>query len=124
MTTEQPASEPAALPRRPRRKWRPSTGIELGIDTLYLSFLVVIPLAALVWKGTGGGWSEFWSAITTPDAKSALVLTIVMSLLVALLNAVMGTLIAWVMVRDSFPGQRLVDALIDLPFALPTIVAG
>ena len=121
---EQPADQPAALPRPGRRKWRPSTGIELGLVTLYLSFLVVIPLAALVWKGTGGGWSEFWSAVTTPDAKSALVLTIVMSLAVALLNAVMGTLIAWVMVRDSFPGQRIVDALIDLPFALPAIVAG
>ena len=84
----------------------------------------MIPLAALVWRGLGGGWSEFWDAITTPDALAALKLTIVTSLIVAVLNAVMGTLIAWVMVRDSFPGQRVVDALIDLPFALPTIVAG
>ena len=115
---------PAASPRPKGRRWRPSTGIELGLATLYLSFLVVIPLAALVWRGLGGGWSEFWDAITTPDALAALKLTIVTSLIVAVLNAVMGTLIAWVMVRDSFPGQRVVDALIDLPFALPTIVAG
>ena len=91
---------------------------------MYLSFLVVIPLAALVWRGVGGGWSEFVDNATTPEALSALKLTIVLSLLVALVNAGMGTLIAWVMVRDSFPGQRIVDALIDLPFALPTIVAG
>ena len=121
------ASSPtlSADPPRPgRRKWRPSTGIELGLATLYLSFLVVIPLAALVWRGTRGGWSDFWAAVTAPDALAAIELTIVASLIVALVNAVMGTLIAWVMVRDSFPGQRLVDALIDLPFALPTIVAG
>lgn len=101
-----------------------STGIELGIVTMYLSFLVVIPLTALVWKGVGGGWSAFWDNATTPEAVSTLQLTIVLSLIVAMVNAAMGTLIAWVMVRDSFPGQRIVDALIDLPFALPTIVAG
>jgi sulfate transport system permease protein len=119
-----PEETPAALPRQHHRRRRPSTGIELGIATLYLSFLVVIPLAALVWRGTGGGWSEFWSDVTTPDALAALRLTIITSLIVALVNAVMGTLIAWVMVRDKFRGQRVVDALIDLPFALPTIVAG
>ncbi|MGZ4717967.1 MAG: sulfate ABC transporter permease subunit CysT, partial [Acidimicrobiales bacterium] len=116
-----PAAPPRPAARRPRRV---STGIELGIATMYLSFLVVIPLAALVWKGVGGGWGDFWDNATTPEALSALKLTIVLSLLVALVNAGMGTLIAWVMVRDSFPGQRIVDALIDLPFALPTIVAG
>ncbi len=96
----------------------------MGIATLYLSFLVVIPLAALVWRGTSGGWGSFWDAVTSPDALAALKLTVVTSLIVALINAAMGTLIAWVMVRDSFRGQRVVDALIDLPFALPTIVAG
>jgi len=120
-----PEPAPAAPPRpAARAKRRVSTGIELGIATMYLSFLVVIPLAALVWRGVGGGWGDFWDNVTSPEALSALKLTIVLSLIVALVNAAMGTLIAWVMVRDSFPGQRIVDALIDLPFALPTIVAG
>ncbi|MGZ4710043.1 MAG: sulfate ABC transporter permease subunit CysT, partial [Acidimicrobiales bacterium] len=71
-----------------------------------------------------GGWGAFWAEVTTPEAASALKLSIVVSLVVALVNAVMGTLIAWVMVRDHFVGKRVVEALIDLPFALPTIVAG
>jgi sulfate/thiosulfate transport system permease protein len=108
----------------PRHRRRPSTGIELGIATLYLSLLVVIPLAAVVWKGLGMGWSDFWAAINTPEARSALELTVVASLIVAAINAVMGTLIAWVIVRDHFVGKRVIDTLIDLPFALPTIVAG
>src|SRR5262249_15531761 len=71
-----------------------------------------------------GGWSGFWDAVTAPEAVAALKLTLVVSLVVALVNAVMGTVIAWMLVRDAFPGRRLVDATIDLPFALPTIVAG
>jgi sulfate transport system permease protein len=85
---------------------------------------VLIPLAAVVWQSTGAGLEGFWGAITTPDALAALELTIVASLIVAALNLVLGTLIAWVLVRDSFPGKAIVDMLIDLPFALPTIVAG
>ena len=107
-----------------RRRRRPSTGIELGIATLYLSFLVVIPLTAVVWRGTGHGWAGFWAAINTPEARSALELTIVASAIVAAINACMGTLIAWVIVRDHFRGKGIIDTLIDLPFALPTIVAG
>jgi sulfate/thiosulfate transport system permease protein len=106
------------------RRWRPSTGIELGLSTLYLSFVVIIPLAAVVWRGTGLGWSGFWAAITTPEARYALIFTVIASALVALVNALMGTLIAWVIVRDHFAGKRMLDTLIDLPFALPTIVAG
>jgi sulfate transport system permease protein len=90
----------------------------------YLSLIVLIPLAATVYSGTKGGWHAFWHAVTTPDAWSALKLTIVASVIVALINMVMGTLIAWVLVRDAFPGKRLLDVIIDLPFALPTIVAG
>jgi sulfate transport system permease protein len=90
----------------------------------YLSLIVLIPLAATVYSGTKGGWHAFWGAVTAPDAWSALRLTIIASLIVALINMVMGTLIAWVLVRDAFPGKRALDVIIDLPFALPTIVAG
>ena len=114
---------PAAGPRVKRRR-RPSTGIELGLATLYLSFLVIIPLAAVILRSTTNGWSGFWAEITTPEAASTLKLTIGSALLVGLINAVMGTLIAWLLVRDRFPGKRIIDTLIDLPFALPTIVAG
>jgi sulfate transport system permease protein len=90
----------------------------------YLSFIVLIPLAAVVWKSTGSGLDGFWNAVTSPAALASLKLTFGASTLVALANAVMGTLIAWVLVRDDFPGKGLVNSLIDLPFALPTIVAG
>ena len=91
---------------------------------MYLSLIVLIPLAAVVFRGTSGGWSSFWTAISSPEAKSALKLTIVAGLIVAAINFVMGTLIAWVLIRDDFPGKGLLDVMIDLPFALPTIVAG
>ncbi|HEU5211813.1 MAG TPA: sulfate ABC transporter permease subunit CysT [Gaiellaceae bacterium] len=103
---------------------RPQGLLTQGIAIGYLSVIVLLPLAALTWKAGEGGWSAFWDAVTTPEAVSALKLTLVVSFLVALVNAVMGTLIAWMLVRDSFPGRRIVDAVIDLPFALPTIVAG
>jgi sulfate transport system permease protein len=117
-----PAASPRPAPNKRRR--RPSTGIELGLAMLYLSFLVFIPLGAVVLKSTGNGWSGFWEDITTPEAASTLKLTIVASFIVGIINAFMGTLIAWVLVRDKFPGKRIIDTIIDLPFALPTIVAG
>jgi sulfate/thiosulfate transport system permease protein len=95
-----------------------------GISTLYLSVIVLLPLAALAWTSLENGWSAFWDAISSPQAVAALKLTLVVSLLVALVNAVMGTIVAWILVRDRFPGQGIVNAIIDLPFALPTIVAG
>jgi sulfate transport system permease protein len=85
---------------------------------------VLIPLAALVWSSRAQGMHTFWSEVHRPEAWAALKLTLVAALLVALFNAVTGTAIAWVLVRDSFPGQGVVNAVIDLPFALPTIVAG
>jgi sulfate transport system permease protein len=91
---------------------------------LYLSLIVLIPLAAVVWRGTGGGWGRFWAGVTAADSWSALKLTLLASALVAVVNAILGTVIAWVLVRDRFPGAAVVDMLIDLPFALPTIVAG
>jgi sulfate/thiosulfate transport system permease protein len=106
----------------PRR--RPSAPLSLGISTAYLSVIVLIPLAALVLRSTEGGASAFWEAISDPQAVAALKLTFAVSLLVVAINAVAGTVIAWVLVRDSFRGKSFVNAIIDLPFALPTIVAG
>jgi sulfate transport system permease protein len=96
----------------------------LGTAVLWLSLLVLLPLSAVVVRSTGNGWSGFWHAITAPGSLDALRLTLLSSLLVSAVNAVMGTLIAWVLVRDEFPGRRLVEVVIDIPFALPTIVAG
>lgn len=96
----------------------------MGIATIYMSLIVLIPLAALVVRSSENGWGGFWNAVTADQAQAALRLTIGLSLLVVAINALMGTLIAWVLVRDRFRGRGLVNALIDLPFALPTIVAG
>jgi sulfate transport system permease protein len=96
----------------------------IGIATAYLSIIVLIPLALVVSKSTEGGWDTFWNAISSPQATSTLKLTIMCSLIVVVVNIVMGTVIAWVLVRDEFRGKSLVNGLIDLPFALPTIVAG
>ena len=109
-----------------RRAVRTAGGgnLGLGIVTGYLSVVVLLPLAAVVLRSLDGGWDAFWRAISNPQAVAALKLTLGVSLLVVLVNAVMGTTIAWVLVRDSFRGKSFVNALIDLPFALPTIVAG
>jgi sulfate/thiosulfate transport system permease protein len=95
-----------------------------GVATGYLSIVVLLPLAALIWSARGDGLAAFWHQATRPEAVSALKLTLALAAVCALVNAVAGTAIAWVLVRDSFPGKSTVDALIDLPFALPTIVAG
>ncbi len=90
----------------------------------YLSVVALIPLAAVVFKSFEDGTDSFWNAVTSPDAVAALKLTLIASLIVVIVNAFFGTLIAWVLVRDEFPGKNIVNSLIDLPFALPTIVAG
>jgi sulfate transport system permease protein len=126
-TADVPALElhPPASPRRvPRSTLGRGTGINLGIATMYLSLVVLIPLGAVVSHAFDHGFDGFWRAISTPEAWSALKLTVLSGLGVALINAVFGTLLAWVLVRDQFPGKRVLDTLIDLPFALPTIVAG
>jgi sulfate transport system permease protein len=94
------------------------------VAVLWLSLLVLLPLAAVVAKGAGDGWSGFWNAIDNHPALTAIRLTVLCALAVAVVNAVLGTLIAWVLVRDDFWGKRFVEAVIDIPFALPTIVAG
>jgi sulfate transport system permease protein len=90
----------------------------------YLSIVALIPLAAVVARSTEAGWDGFWAAVTNDQSMAALRLTLIASMIVVVVNAVTGTLIAWVLVRDEFPGKGLVNSLIDLPFALPTIVAG
>ena len=95
-----------------------------GTVTLYLSLIVLLPLTAVVWRSSRDGAASFWQAATTPQALAALRLTFAVAVVVVVVNVVVGTLIAWVLVRDQFPGKRVVNALIDLPFALPTIVAG
>ena len=110
------------LRARPRAQAGPGP-LRLGVVTLWLSLIVLLPLAALAVTSLDGGAGGFWDAVTAPAALAALRLTVVVSAVVAVVNAVMGTLVAWVLVRDEFPGQRVVNALIDLPFALPTIVA-
>ena len=92
--------------------------------TTFLTIVVVLPLAALFWESTKEGADGFWDAVSSPAAVAALKLTIGTSLVVSLVNAVFGTITAWVLVRDDFPGKTMMNAVIDLPFALPTIVAG
>ena len=95
-----------------------------GMVTGYLSLIVLLPLAAVINGSLKGGIGAFWKAVTDPAALAALGLSLGAALVVVAVNAVFGTLIAWVLVRDSFAGKAWVNALIDLPFALPTIVAG
>ena len=103
---------------------RAGTALSLGFITTFLSIFVILPMAALTWASTKKGAGGFWDAVTSPEGIAALELTIGMSLLVVALNAVLGTITAWVLVRDDFRGKAVVNAVIDLPFALPTIVAG
>jgi len=84
----------------------------------------MLPLAAVVIKGTGNGWTGFWDALSNPSTAAALRLTVSQAFLVTAVNVVLGTVVAWVLVRDEFPGKGLIDLVIDVPFALPTIVAG
>src|SRR5215210_2297968 len=99
-------------------------GLTRGLVIGYLSILVLLPLAAVLLRSTEGGWDGFWNAISNPQAVAAIKLTFFASLIVVAINGVIGTIIAWVLVRDQFPGKRIVNSLIDLPFALPTIVDG
>jgi sulfate/thiosulfate transport system permease protein len=118
------AHSPVAPPRA--RQFRlPGVGAGLGRGyvVLWLSIIVLLPIAALVNQAFSEGLSHFWSQVTSPGAKSSLELILVCSLIVVAINGVFGTIVAWLLVRDNFPGKAFVNAIIDLPFALPTIVA-
>jgi sulfate transport system permease protein len=126
------ATATAAVGSRPARKRRSASagslnaasGLGLGVAMIWFSLLVLIPLSAIVVKAAGGGWATYENVLTNEQTRSALQLTVLSSLGVTVLNMVMGTLIAWILVRDRFPGMGALDLVIDIPFALPTIVAG
>ncbi|WP_419572107.1 sulfate ABC transporter permease subunit CysT [Rheinheimera sp.] len=110
--------------RKSRRAVLPGLGLSLGFSVFYLSLIVLIPLAALVAKSFSLSLAEFWAVIASPRAIASYQLTFGASLLAATVNLVFGLLVAWVLVRYQFPGKKVLDALVDLPFALPTAVAG
>jgi sulfate/thiosulfate transport system permease protein len=114
---------PASSPRAGLRLPGVGTGIGGGMVMLYLSLIVLLPLAAVFSEAFSGGIGHFWDQVTSPLAEKSLKLTVVCSLIVVVLNGIFGTILAWLLVRDDFPGKSAVNAVIDLPFALPTIVA-
>ena len=126
MTVVQLDAKDAAPPggRVLRTNLTKGAGIGLGVVVLWFSVLVLLPLAAVVAVAVNGGWDGFVTTLTNPQTASAIKLTVLTSLAVAVLNVLVGTLIAWVLVRERFPGSRVLEVVIDVPFALPTIVAG
>lgn len=107
-----------------QRSILPGFGLGMGFTLTYLSLIVLIPLAALLWRTTTLSWEQFLTTITAPRVLAAYWLSFYAALIAAAINAVCGLLVAWVLVRYTFPGKRVIDALVDLPFALPTAVAG
>src|SRR6202142_120601 len=111
---------PRGLPRRVL----PGFGLTLGYTMVYLSLLVLIPLSAVFIRSLGLGWGHFWEVVTAPRVLAPLRLSFGASLIAASINVIFGLVVAWVLVRYPFPFKKLVDASVDLPFALPTAVAG
>ena len=107
-----------------RSRVLPGFGLSLGFTLAYVSFIVLIPLAAVFIKSFGIGWDGLWEILTSERILKSLQLSFSSALIAAFINVVFGLLLAWCLVRYNFPGKRLVDALVDLPFALPTAVAG
>jgi len=102
----------------------PGFGYTLGSTLLFLSLATLLPLGALVFKAAGLSWAEFWSYVSDPRAVATYKITLTSAFISTLLNVALGLLVAWILVRYDFPGRRLLDAAVDLPFALPTAVAG
>ena len=123
-TLAAPAAPAAPPRRRPARRVLPGFNLTLGYTLLYLSLIVLIPLSALIFKTFSMSWADFWAAVSAPRVLASFRLTFGASLIAACVNVVAGLLVAWVLVRYEFPGRRLLDAMVDLPFALPTAVAG
>jgi sulfate transport system permease protein len=112
-----------ALPK-PSRRVLPGFGLSMGFTLFYLGLLVLLPLSAAFIKTAGMSWGDFWAAVASPRVVASYRVSFGISLLAALVNVFFGLILAWVLVRYSFPGRQVVDALVDLPFALPTAVAG
>lgn len=110
--------------RTSSRRVLPGFGLTLGYTLVYLSLIVLIPLSALFMKSATAGWGSFWQTVTAPRVVASYQLTFAASFLAALINLVFGFLVAWTLVRYELPGKRIIDALVDLPFALPTAVSG
>lgn len=121
-TLHQQPTRPA--PGRARRRVLPGFGLTMGATLLYLALFVLLPVAALILKTADGGWLRFWEVVTSPRALASFQVTLIAALAATAFNAVYGLLMAWILTRYRFPGRRLLDALVDLPFALPTAVAG
>jgi sulfate transport system permease protein len=102
----------------------PGFGLTLGFTIAYLTLIILIPLSGVAWRTTELGWAEFWAIVTDERTVNSLQMSFGASLIAAIVNVVFGTIVAWVLVRYRFPGRRIVDAAVDLPFALPTAVAG
>ena len=124
-----PAPSEGGRPRRnrratPRNTLTPGAGLGLGIAMLWFSLLVLVPLSAIIATAAAGGWENYINTLQDPQTWNALKLTVSQSLIVTLINVVMGTVIAWVLVRDRFVGKTVLNVIIDIPFALPTVVAG
>jgi sulfate/thiosulfate transport system permease protein len=118
------AAQPPVAPRsRPLRLPGVGAGLGRGMVVLWLSIIVLLPLAALLDESLSQGIGHFWDQVSSPQAKDALGLILVCSLIVVAINAFFGTIVAWILVRDKFPGKAIINSIIDLPFALPTIVA-
>lgn len=107
-----------------KRHTLPGFGLTLGYTLVYLTLIVLIPLAALFLKTQSGGWAHFWESITSPQVVASYKVSFGISFVAAAINGVVGVIAAWVLVRYRFPGRRFLDAMVDLPFALPTAVAG
>lgn len=126
--------QPAPSHRSSHRSFRPNlrprstldrpAGVALGVSVLWFGLLVLIPLALVLVQSASDGWSRFWGALSTTQTAHAIELTVLSALIATAINVVMGTLIAWVLVRDRFPGKWLLEFVIDIPFALPSLVAG
>lgn len=117
-----------AIPARAGWRFRqpsviPGFGLTLGLSLAYLTLIILIPLSGLAWRSASLGWPQFWSLVTDPRTLNALKISFGTALAAAAVNVVFGTVVAWVLVRYRFPGRRVVDAMVDLPFALPTAVA-
>lgn len=108
----------------PRKHALPGMGLTLGYSVVYLSLIVLVPFSALFLKTASGGWGHFWETITAPRVVASYWVSFGLSFFAAVVNGVFGFIAAWVLVRYRFPGRRVLDAMVDLPFALPTAVAG